>query len=54
VSDAASSPCIRLCVVDPETGFCRGCRRTLAEIVAWPTLSEDDKRRILAQLPLRR
>ena len=26
------SPCTRVCVIDPVSGFCRGCLRTLDEI----------------------
>lgn len=54
MSEPVPSPCIKLCVVDPATGFCRGCCRTLAEIADWPTLNDDAKRTILAQLPARR
>jgi len=54
VSDAVASPCIRLCTVDPRTGFCRGCWRTLAEIAAWPTLDAEGRRRILAAIDARR
>jgi predicted Fe-S protein YdhL (DUF1289 family) len=49
VSDV-STPCVRLCVVDPVTGLCRGCRRTIGEIAAWAGLSEADRRAIMARL----
>jgi predicted Fe-S protein YdhL (DUF1289 family) len=48
-----ASPCIRRCALDPASGLCRGCRRSLAEISAWPTLDDAAKRRILADLPKR-
>lgn len=48
------SPCIAVCVLDPGTGLCRGCFRTLPEIVAWPKLAAEEKRRIVAALPARR
>jgi len=54
VSDAVASPCVRLCAVDPRTGLCRGCWRTLAEIAAWPTLDDDGRRRILEAIGTRR
>jgi len=54
VSDAVASPCVRLCAVDPRTGLCRGCWRTLAEIAAWPTLDDDGRRRILEAIGARR
>jgi predicted Fe-S protein YdhL (DUF1289 family) len=48
------SPCIAVCVLDPATGYCRGCFRTIAEISAWVTLGAQEKQRILDRLPLRR
>jgi hypothetical protein len=44
------SPCIKVCRVDPETRRCVGCRRTLAEIGAWPTLDAMARRALLADL----
>jgi predicted Fe-S protein YdhL (DUF1289 family) len=48
------SPCIAVCVLDPATGYCRGCFRTIAEISHWVLLAGAEKRRILAALPARR
>jgi predicted Fe-S protein YdhL (DUF1289 family) len=30
-----STPCIRVCILDPDTGLCEGCGRTSEEIAAW-------------------
>lgn len=38
------SPCISLCEMAPENGLCRGCLRTIDEIVAWGGASDDEKR----------
>jgi predicted Fe-S protein YdhL (DUF1289 family) len=48
------SPCIDVCRMNPQTGLCEGCLRTLDEIAAWSTLSPEQKRAVLAQLPSRR
>ena len=48
------SPCIAVCVLDPATGYCRGCFRTIAEISHWVLLPAEEKRRILAALAARR
>ena len=48
------SPCIAVCVLDPKSGYCRGCLRTIAEISAWVSLDAEGKRRILAALAQRR
>ena len=29
------SPCIKICVIQPETRLCTGCLRTIDEISAW-------------------
>lgn len=44
------SPCVNICRIDPATGVCHGCRRTLDEIAAWGSLADADKRRIWQQL----
>ncbi|WP_308419240.1 DUF1289 domain-containing protein [Andreprevotia sp. IGB-42] len=36
------SPCIQRCQLD-GTQTCTGCRRTMAEIIAWPSLDEAGK-----------
>jgi predicted Fe-S protein YdhL (DUF1289 family) len=48
------SPCTKVCVVERSSGLCQGCRRSLAEIAAWWTLSDAQKREVLADLPRRR
>jgi predicted Fe-S protein YdhL (DUF1289 family) len=45
------SPCVKVCTIDPASGLCVGCRRTLTEIAQWAALSEDDRARIMAELP---
>jgi predicted Fe-S protein YdhL (DUF1289 family) len=47
------TPCIKLCVVDPETGFCIGCGRTRGEIGAWLDLSSAERHTIVLGLPER-
>jgi predicted Fe-S protein YdhL (DUF1289 family) len=40
--------------MDPATGFCAGCMRTLDEIASWIDLSNEQRRAVLAQLAARR
>jgi predicted Fe-S protein YdhL (DUF1289 family) len=40
--------------MNPQTGLCEGCLRTLDEIASWSRMADDDKRRIWALLPRRR
>ena len=49
-----STPCIKVCVIDPATALCRGCLRSLNEIAAWSAMSEAERRRVMAMLPDRR
>jgi predicted Fe-S protein YdhL (DUF1289 family) len=44
------SPCISVCRLDPATQVCVGCGRTIAEIAAWPNLSDTERRAIIARL----
>jgi uncharacterized protein len=48
------SPCINVCRMDPATGLCEGCLRTLDEIARWAQTTDDDRRRILAWVEQRR
>jgi len=48
------SPCTKLCVMDPQSGLCRGCLRTLAEIAGWGGMSDAERQAVLAALPERR
>jgi predicted Fe-S protein YdhL (DUF1289 family) len=45
-----STPCIRICILDPDTGCCEGCGRTLEEVAGWLRMSEAERRRIMAEL----
>lgn len=44
------SPCISLCEMAPDTGLCRGCLRTIDEIISWSSASENDKRAVWAEI----
>lgn len=48
-----TSPCIKVCAVDGQTGLCLGCGRTLAEIGGWSGLGQPGREQIMAQLPQR-
>ncbi len=47
------SPCHNVCRIDPATGWCLGCRRSIDEIAAWSALDDAVRRRIWLQLPRR-
>jgi len=48
------SPCISVCILDPAgTNVCIGCGRTLDEVAAWSTLSNAQRRDVVARCPAR-
>lgn len=50
---AASSPCVKICVIDPISRLCEGCGRTLGEIAQWAAMSEAQRLAVMALLPER-
>ena len=54
MSDDVPSPCTNVCRMNPATGWCEGCARTIEEIMYWGRADADTKRAILSRLPERR
>jgi len=48
------SPCIKICRIDPASGLCTGCLRSLEEIAGWGRLTEAARRAVMAELPARK
>ncbi|MDE2445095.1 MAG: DUF1289 domain-containing protein [Alphaproteobacteria bacterium] len=44
------TPCVKVCVVDPETQFCIGCGRTRTEIAGWLAMSPAERHTIVEAL----
>lgn len=44
------SPCTKICTMDPETGLCGGCFRTLEEIGKWMIYSEEERKEIRTKI----
>lgn len=47
------SPCIAICTIDGASGLCRGCKRTAAEVGRWISMTDDERQRVIAELPTR-
>ena len=47
------SPCIKVYQMDPRRGLCLGCARTLEEIARWAQMSDAERERVMAELPIR-
>jgi len=48
-----STPCIKICAMDPRAGICAGCGRTLEEIARWGGMTESERLRIMQLLAVR-
>ena len=51
--DEIESPCVKICVIHPETRLCTGCARTIDEIGGWSRMSPEARRAVMADLPQR-
>lgn len=47
------SPCVNVCQLDAAGEVCLGCHRTLDEIALWSQMTPDQRRQIMADLPMR-
>jgi uncharacterized protein len=51
---AIATPCVKICLIDGESGLCVGCQRTLTEVASWSRLSDDERTEIMSHLEERR
>ena len=49
-----ASPCINICRMNPQTGLCEGCFRSIDEIAGWSRMGESGQRRVLDLVARRR
>lgn len=49
-----ATPCVKVCIVDGESGLCLGCHREMQEIAGWARLSDERRAEIMEELPSRR
>jgi len=49
-----ASPCVNVCHIEPGTGCCEGCLRTLDEIAGWISYSDEMKRAVWRRIAVRR
>ncbi len=43
------SPCNRICTLDPASGRCLGCGRSLDEITRWTQMTDAERAQVLAE-----
>jgi uncharacterized protein len=51
---STESPCSGICKMDHSSGLCLGCWRTIDEIIAWRTNSDEVKKQVLASIGIRK
>ncbi len=51
--DEIDSPCVQVCVIEPQSGLCIGCLRSGDEIARWSSLTAPERSAILKSLPAR-
>jgi len=51
---SVASPCTSVCKMDSESKLCLSCWRTLEEIVAWGSNSDEEKKKVWALIASRR
>ena len=47
------TPCIAVCIIDPQTKLSFGCGRTLPEVARWHRMESEERLSIMAELPER-
>ena len=53
VAQDVPSPCISVCRIDADTGFCEGCLRTIEEIAGWGARDDASRRAVWRAIELR-
>ena len=48
-----TTPCVKVCFVDPKAGVCLGCFRTMEELGCWTRYSDAERDAIMQALPER-
>ncbi|MAP94697.1 MAG: DUF1289 domain-containing protein [Ponticaulis sp.] len=47
------SPCIQVCAIDGQSGWCLGCGRSLKEIAQWTKYTVQQRDDVMESLPSR-
>ncbi|MDE2181632.1 MAG: DUF1289 domain-containing protein [Alphaproteobacteria bacterium] len=44
------TPCIKVCLMDEQSGLCRGCGRMIDEIARWASMSDEERDAVMQAL----
>ena len=53
MAENVPSPCISVCRMNPQSGLCEGCLRSIEEIAQWGNAGDELKRAILMRIEQR-
>ncbi len=53
-TQGVASPCVNICRMNAQTGYCEGCFRTIDEIACWSGYTDEDKLAVIAKLAARK
>lgn len=48
-SPSVDSPCVNVCELDTDF-VCKGCGRTIEEVLKWPEYSDEQKQQVLDRI----
>lgn len=51
--DEIDSPCIKVCVIHPDSGLCIGCYRNREEVTMWSRFTPEVRTELMKELPNR-
>lgn len=51
--EAIESPCVKVCVIEPQSRLCLGCHRSIDEIARWSAMTPEARAAVMAELPAR-
>ena len=54
LSAQRQSPCIQVCQMNEQTGYCAGCFRSQEDIARWLRYSDEERESVLGRLGKRR
>ena len=47
------SPCVSICVINPNSGLCEGCLRNLEEVAGWGQIPGVQQREVWQRIKMR-
>lgn len=53
MAETVESPCIGVCTMNEQTGYCAGCFRTIEEITKWWEMAPAQQKQVLEMIEQR-